>query len=267
MEKISSDMIQSNDEEMKKHQLKYILIIKNKLSDLHFEKIFTLIKNYKIDIESILDTLKKEYIKLEYIFNEKSKYILYEIIKFMKDYNLSEKDVKEIIKKIKNSSEYEKEKRILDFINFIGKEKIDQKKKNLKDIIVKDKDINENKNEDIIYSWENKLIFSYVYSTKKPKCLDFIEKINKKLIFHDYNLDRSKNMLEYFNIVLFEENFDQYEIIETMMDIIFSYKIEDINKVNFKINNYIEKNNEKFVKIKDNILIEFYLKNCKITKS
>ncbi len=48
-------------------------------------------------------------------------------------------------------------------------------------------------------------------------------------------------MLEYFNIVLFEENFDQYEIIETMMDIIFSYKIEDINKVNFKINNYIEK--------------------------
>ena len=242
-----------DDEENKKQRIKSILKKNNieKLSEQNtlIDKIFYLIydKNKKniVDIEKILKILQNNSF-------EKLESILYKIIKFVKSFELSDEDLKEIASQIKNSSEYEKEKRFMNFIAFIGNEQI--KSKELMNII-KEKVENINEYKDIIYYWEKKLIFSFVYSKEKPKNIKFVENIIKKLIIQDYNLSICKGILEYFNIFLFDANFNQYEIIDSMIDMIISYRIQDIEKT-FELE---KDRNGNPPMIDNNLLIDFYL--------
>ena len=210
-------------------------------------------ESWFINIEKYLDEISESSEKLAKKLNQICKE--FDFYKDAKRLDL----IKKIIKDAYNHSRINFNQRLNDFCNFLLSEKkleydiINQavNNVNLEEII--------SSNKDIIYFWKAFIVEKYCnILTDKNNLTDLSKKIIKSLLEENYNLAEIYSILYPFKSFLSNENFTQFEIIESLISIIIAYKINQMDKELIEIINDNTSNDAS--NLNQKVALEFYLK-------
>jgi hypothetical protein len=173
--------------------------------------------------------------------------------------------IKTIINVAYNYSSINLKHRIFDFFDFISTEN-DLKLERISQAInnIKIENIKNKTNEDIIYFWKEYITEDYfLYTNLLNETTKLTKDTIKNLLKENYNITEIYNIFFHFKKIFNEKQFSQIEIINSLISIIISYNIKEIDDDLIKIINdsqyYIEKNNNSFI-IDSKIVLDFYLK-------
>ena len=190
---------------------------------------------------------------------------LNQVCKELKFYENSERLdlIKKMIKDTYNHSRINFVQRLIDFSDFILSEK------NLEYDIIKQAvnniytDVMKTSNKDIIYFWKEYIVEKYCnFLTDKSGLTNLSKKIIKNLLEENYNIAEIYNILNQFKEFLGDEKFSKDEILDSIISIITSYGINQLDDELIKIidKNKIKNKTENTVELNPNVALEFYIK-------
>ena len=249
-QEINFEELEQNDDEKIDNNIN--LLIEN--PDENVKKI---LKN----IFSRLDISEELYSKAIQVYNE---------VEFKK-HNSGIDALKIIFEEAARFSNFDINKRLIDFFNFLLSIINLDYSYIIKALQIRVKNLDKNNKKDILFFWKSSIIEQYLNAQGIKIQTKTSKNILKLLIEYNYNVSQIYNILDVFKDIINNNeddnnfnknnNFDQYEIINSLINTIISYPKSNLDElINFlKIRLFNNKNKGTFG-FDSKIALDFYLK-------